>query len=178
MNFLATKFPEVWVVEPDPHRDERGFFARTFCEREFQEKGLNAKWVQQNHTRTHGKGAVRGMHWQASPHEEIKLVRCLAGSVLDVVVDVRPQSATFGHWEAVELSEDNMRSVYIPEGFAHGFQCLSDHADLLYLMSDFYHADLACGLDCNDSDVGIAWPMPPCQLSARDAGLPSLRTLA
>ena len=117
------------------------------------------------------------MHWQADPLPEIKLVRCLAGSVLDVVVDVRPESSTFGQWHAVELSAQNMRALYIPAGFAHGFQCLEDRCELFYLMSEFYHADLARGVRCDDPEIGINWPFPPVNLSMRDASLPGLHEL-
>ena len=117
------------------------------------------------------------MHWQAEPRPEIKLVRCLAGSVLDVVVDVRPASPTFGRWEAFNLSAQNMCALYIPAGFAHGFQCLEDECELFYLMSDFYHADLARGIRCDDQRIGITWPLPILNLSSRDAALPLLQEL-
>ncbi len=175
MKFTPTKFEQVWIIEPEPKQDERGFFARTYCAQEFAAHGLNTQWVQQNHTLTKARGSVRGMHWQAAPNPEIKLVRCLAGSVLDVVVDVRTDSATFGQWQAIELSAQNMRALYIPAGFAHGFQCLGDSCELFYLMSDFYHADLARGLRCEDPSVGITWPLPIINLSSRDAALPLLR---
>ncbi len=167
----------VFTVEPSPKGDARGFFARTYCEREFANQGLNTRWVQQNHTRTQGAGSVRGMHFQAEPHPEIKLVRCLAGEAWDVVVDVRPDSPTFGKWEAFHISAGNMRAVYIPAGFAHGFQCLSQECDLFYLMSDFYQEPLARGLRWNDAEVGINWPLPVINLSPRDQGLPSLASL-
>jgi dTDP-4-dehydrorhamnose 3,5-epimerase len=177
MKFSPARFDGVWIIDPEPRRDERGFFARTYCEQEFSACSLNTRWVQQNHTLTNTRGSVRGMHWQADPLPEIKLVRCLAGSVLDVVVDVRPGSPTFGQWHAVELSAQNMRALYIPAGFAHGFQCLEDKCELFYLMSEFYHADLARGVRCDDPRIGINWPFPPVNLSARDAGLPCLHDL-
>jgi dTDP-4-dehydrorhamnose 3,5-epimerase len=114
------------------------------------------------------------MHWQAEPLPEIKLVRCLAGRVLDVIVDVRPNSPTFGKWHAEELSAENMRALYIPAGFAHGFQCLEDTCELFYLMSEFYQPDLARGLRCDEPQVGIAWPLSILNLSPRDASLPLL----
>jgi dTDP-4-dehydrorhamnose 3,5-epimerase len=117
---------------------------------------------------------VRHCAWQAEPLPEIKLVRCLAGRVHDVVVDVRPASPTFGQWQAFELSAQNMRSLYIPAGFAHGFQCLEDACELFYLMSEFYQADLARGLLCDDPQVGVKWPLPVVNLSLRDAALPRL----
>jgi len=161
-------------VEPEPRKDERGFLARTYCDREFSGHGLNTCWVQQNHTRTLGRGSVRGMHWQADPLPEIKLVRCLVGRVLDVVVDVRPGSPTFGRWHAEELSAKNVRALYIPAGFAHGFQCLEDACELFYLMSEFYVPEMARGLNCQDEKTGIRWPLPVINLSPRDAALPGL----
>ncbi len=141
MNFRPTALPEVLVVEPEPHADERGFLARTFCGREFAAHGLNTQWPQHNHTLTRGLGSVRGLHWQADPKPEIKLVRCIAGRVWDVVLDVRPTSPTFGRWTALELSAENRLALYIPAGFAHGFQCLTQECELLYLMSEFYEPD-------------------------------------
>jgi dTDP-4-dehydrorhamnose 3,5-epimerase len=177
MNFLPTTLDGVLVVEPEPRRDERGFLARTYCEREFAAQGLNTRWVQQNHTRTLGQGSVRGMHWQAEPLPEIKLVRCLAGRVLDVVVDVRRGSPTFGKWHAEELTAENMKALYIPAGFAHGFQCLESACELFYLMSEFYVPELARGLHCHDPGAAIRWPSPVFNLSPRDASLPTLAEL-
>jgi len=178
MKFHPPPLEGVLLVEPEPRQDERGFLARTYCEKEFAAQGLNTRWVQQNHTATRQKGSVRGMHWQAEPLPEIKLVRCLAGRILDVVVDVRPDSPSFGKWHAEELSAENMRAMYIPAGFAHGFQCLEESCELFYLMSEFYHADMARGLRCDDPQVGIAWPLPVINLSPRDAALPGLSELA
>ena len=177
MKFTAANFDGAWFIEPEPRFDERGFFARTFCDQEFAAHGLNTRWVQQNHTLTKGRGAVRGMHWQADPKPEIKLVRCLVGRVLDVIIDVRPHSPTFGQWQGIELSAQNMRAVYVPAGFAHGFQCLEDGCELFYLMSEFYQPDLARGVHCEDPRIGIDWPLPVENLSARDAALPFLHAL-
>lgn len=178
MKFHPTTLEGVLLVEPEPRRDERGFLARTYCEVEFSSQSLNTRWVQQNHTRTLGRGSVRGMHWQAEPLPEIKLVRCLAGRVLDVVVDVRPGSSTFGKSHAEELSAENMKALYIPAGFAHGFQCLEDACELFYLMSEFYVPEMARGLNCQDEKAGIRWPLPVINLSLRDATLPGLGDLA
>jgi dTDP-4-dehydrorhamnose 3,5-epimerase len=178
MKFTPTSFGDVWVVDPEPRADGRGFFARTYCEKEFRAHGLNTRWVQHNQTLTRTRGSVRGMHWQAAPKGEIKLVRCLAGSVMDVVVDVRPESPNFGRWLTVELSAQNMRALHIPAGFAHGFQCLEDSCELFYLMSEFYHAELARGIRCDDPQVGITWPLPVAGLSPRDAQLPLLADAA
>lgn len=177
MKFLPTVLPEVLIVEPEPRGDDRGFLARTYCQREFAAHGLNTRWVQQNHTLTLTKGSVRGLHYQAAPSPEAKLVRCLAGRVLDVAVDVRPESATFGRWVSCELSPQTMRALYIPAGFAHGFQCLEDGCELLYLMSDFYDPALARGLRWDDPDMAVAWPLPVTGLSDRDRELPFLKGL-
>lgn len=177
MNFTSTRLAGVHLVESVPSTDARGFFARTYCEQEFAACDLNTRWVQQNHTRTLGEGSVRGLHFQAEPNPEIKLVRCLAGEVWDVVVDVRPESPTFGQWEAVTLSAENMLALYIPAGFAHGFQSLTEQCDLFYLMSDFYHPELARGVRWDDPDLAIAWPKAVSNLSARDQQLPTLADL-
>ena len=174
MRFSHATLSDVIIVEPDPREDARGFLARTYCEREFSAQGMNTRWVQQNHTLTRAAGSVRGMHYQAMSSPEIKLVRCLAGRVLDVVVDVRPGSATFGQWASCELSSQNMRALYIPAGFAHGFQCLEDTCELFYLMSAPYDAVLARGVRCGDEQIGIVWPLPIINLSPRDASLPRL----
>lgn len=174
MKFTPARIAGAWIIEMESHEDERGWFTRTWCAEEFAKHGLGTRWVQHNHTFTKMRGSVRGMHWQAEPKPEIKLVRCLAGRVLDVVVDVRSDSPTFGRWEAVELSARNMRALYIPAGFAHGFQCLEDSCELFYLMSEFYDADLARGVRCDDPHVGIEWPLPVISLSDRDAALPRL----
>ena len=177
MKFTPGTMDGLWVIDVEPHHDDRGFFARTYCDDEFATRGLNTNWPQQNHTRTNLRGSVRGMHWQAEPTPEIKLVRCLLGRVLDVVVDVRPHSATYGQSLSVELSAQNMRALYIPAGFAHGFQCLEDNCEMFYLMSSPYRAELARGIRHDDPQVGIKWPLPVTTLSNRDANLPYLREL-
>jgi dTDP-4-dehydrorhamnose 3,5-epimerase len=174
MHFEPTGLPGVTVVIPEPRADERGFLARTYCEKEFTSVGLNTRWVQHNHTLTLGRGSIRGLHFQANPFPEAKLVRCLAGTVFDVAVDLRPGSPHHGRWTAVELSADNGCAVYIPPGFAHGFQCLAERCELFYLMSEFYHPDSARGVRWDDPDLGISWPLPVNRLSPRDAALPLL----
>lgn len=177
MKFLPTALEGVVIVEAEPRGDERGFLARTYCEREFSALGLNTRWVQQNHTLTKTRGTIRGMHYQAMPLPEIKLVRCLAGRVLDVVVDVRSGSPTFGQWISCELTRESMKALYIPAGFAHGFQCLEDHCEMFYLMSEFYDPALARGLKWDDPDAAVAWPLPAVGLSERDLHLPLLHDL-
>lgn len=177
MRFVPTSLPGVWLIELERREDERGFLARTFCEREFAAVGLNLRWPQCNLTLTRRRGMIRGLHFQADPKPEIKLVRCVAGAVFDVVVDVRRDSPTFGRWAGFELSAENLRALYVPAGFAHGFQCLVDNCQLYYHMSEFYVPELARGLRWNDPQVGIRWPIPNPQLSERDRQLPFLTEL-
>jgi dTDP-4-dehydrorhamnose 3,5-epimerase len=177
MRFTPTTLPGVWLIEPERREDERGFLARTFCEREFAAQGLNTRWPQCNLTLTRRRGMIRGLHFQAEPKPEIKLVRCVAGAVFDVVVDVRRGAPTFGRWAGFELTADNQRALYVPAGFAHGFQCLADDCQLYYHMSEFYQPELARGLRWDDPQVGIAWPVAEVYVSDRDRQLPSLAQL-
>lgn len=178
MRFVPTSLPGVWLIKLERREDERGFLARTFCEREFAAHGLNVRWPQCNLTLTRRRGMIRGMHFQADPKPEIKLVRCVAGAVFDVVVDVRRSSPTFGRWAGFELSAENQRALYVPAGFAHGFQCLMDNCQLYYHMSECYVPELARGLRWNDPQVGIQWPIPDPQLGERDQRLPLLADLS
>ena len=177
MKFHPTTLAGLWSIELEPHGDERGFFARTYCEKEFAAAGLNTHWPQCNLTLTRQAGAVRGMHFQAEPQPEIKLIRCAAGAIFDVLVDVRPDSPTFGQWEGFGLTAHNGRQLYVPGGFAHGFQCLTDDCEVFYQMSAEYVPALARGLRYDDLQVGIRWPRAVAQISARDAGLPSWQEL-
>ncbi len=177
MKFHPTTLAGLWCIELEPRGDERGFLARTYCDKEFAAAGLNTRWPQCNLTLTRQAGAVRGMHFQAEPHPEIKLIRCAAGAIFDVLVDVRPDSPTFGRWEGFELTARNGRQLYVPGGFAHGFQCLTEDCEVFYQMSAEYIAELARGLRHDDPQVGIRWPREVAQVSARDAGLPSLAEL-
>lgn len=174
MRFHPTTLPGVWRIELEPRTDDRGFFARTYCEREFGEHGLNTNWPQCNLTRTRLRGMIRGLHYQAEPHPEIKLVRCTAGRIWDIIVDVRRGSPTFGKWEGFELSGETQYQLYVPTGFAHGFQCLTDNCELFYQMSDFYVPELARGVRWNDPTLAIPWPITPPHLSERDHNLPLL----
>lgn len=177
MKFLPTQLAGIWRIELEPREDERGFLARTFCEREFAARGLNTRWPQCNLTLTKQRGMIRGLHWQAEPKPEIKLIRCAAGAVFDVLVDVRRDSATFGRWEAFELTAENRSTLYVPDGIAHGFQCLADDSQVFYQMSEFYQPELARGLRWNDPAVDIRWPLADPQLSERDRALPLLAEL-
>jgi dTDP-4-dehydrorhamnose 3,5-epimerase len=172
MKFLPTRLPGVWIVDLEKHGDNRGFFARSWCRREFEEHGLNPNLVQCSVSFNLKKGTLRGMHYQVTPHEEAKLVRCTRGSICDVAVDLRPTSPAFGKWTAEELTADNGRALYIPGGFAHGFQTLSDSTEVFYQMSEFYHPESARGVRWNDPTFGIIWPIPNPIISERDKNLP------
>ena len=174
MQFHPTTLPGVWRIRLDPRADERGHFVRTYCEQEFAAHGLNTRWVQCNTTLTRQRGMLRGLHYQADPHPEIKLIRCVSGAVFDVLVDVRPKSPTFGKWEAFELRAEQPDQLYVPAGYAHGFQCLTEDAGLFYQMSEFYVPDLARGVRWDDPSLTIPWPISHPRLSSRDAGLPAL----
>jgi dTDP-4-dehydrorhamnose 3,5-epimerase len=177
MKFSRTTLPGLWLIELELREDERGFLARTYCENEFAELGLNTRWPQCNLTLTKKCRAIRGLHFQVKPKPEIKLIRCAAGKIFDVLVDVRRDSPTFGQWEGFELSAENRRQLYVPGGFAHGFQCLADNCEVFYQMSEFYFPELARGLRWDDPQIGIRWPLPQAILSERDQKLPLLAAL-
>lgn len=168
MKLLPTKFDSAWLIEPDRHNDERGFFARTWCQREFEEHGLNANLVQCSVSFSITKGTLRGMHFQVAPHQEAKLVRCTQGRIFDVIVDVRPDSDTFGTWQSFELSAERRNSLFIPEGFAHGFQTLEPDSEVFYQMSEFFDSASARTFHHSDPSVGIKWPLPVEVISAKD----------
>src|SRR5262245_7029006 len=147
MRFLETPLAGVYVIELDWHEDERGVFARSFCAEEFAARGLNPRVVQCNVSLNRRKGTLRGLHYQVRPHEEAKLVRCTAGALYDVVVDITPKSATFKRWYAAELTQTNRRMLYVPEGFAHGFQTLADDTEVFYQMAEFYHPECSAGIN-------------------------------
>jgi len=174
MKFLRTPLAGAWLIELEPHGDERGFFARTFCAREFEQAGLASAFVQCNVSLNVQRGTLRGLHYQRPPAAEIKLVRCTAGAILDVIVDLRPESATYRQHYAVELNARNRRALYVPELFAHGFQTLEDQTEVFYQMSAFYAPALAAGLRPSDPKLGIAWPLPVSCLSEKDQQWPLL----
>lgn len=172
MKFIPTPLHGAFEVELEPINDERGLFARTFCKNEFAAIGFCKSIVQINHSITLHRGSIRGMHYQVAPACEIKIIRCSEGSVFDVMVDLRAGSPTFLHWHGVELSKNAMRMVYIPEGFAHGFQTLSDSAELLYHHSEFYSPDHERGLRFDDPALAIEWPLPVGMVSDKDRNYP------
>jgi dTDP-4-dehydrorhamnose 3,5-epimerase len=174
VRFQETELPGAFVIEPERIEDDRGFFARTWCIREFADHGLSTDLVQCNVSYNARKGTLRGMHYQVAPHAEVKLVRCTRGSILDVIVDVRPESPTFHRSVGVELSARNGRMLYIPQGFAHGFQTLEDGSEVFYQMSTFYHPESARGLRWDDPAVGIEWPLDVQVIAEKDRGFPLL----
>ncbi len=174
MIFSNTAIPGVWVLDPEPVEDERGFFARTFCAREFAARELSTAWAQASVSVNRRRGTLRGLHYQAAPHEETKLVRCTAGAVFDVVVDLRPGSPAYALHVAVELTADNRRQMYVPPGCAHGFQTLADSTELSYLISAFHEPSAARGARFDDPRLGISWPLEPTVISARDRAWPLL----
>jgi dTDP-4-dehydrorhamnose 3,5-epimerase len=172
MIFSATALAGAYLIEPERLEDERGFFARTWCVDEFAARGLNPRLVQCSISFNRRKGTLRGMHFQAAPHEEAKLVRCTRGAIYDVIVDLRPDSPTFKRWTAVDLTAENRRMLYVPEGFAHGFQTLEDESEVSYQMSEYYHAASARGVRWDDPAFGIEWPVEERTISARDRHYP------
>jgi len=168
MKFLPTILNGSFTIQLDPIKDERGWFARYFCKKEFSSIGHDKEWVQMNHSFTIKKGTIRGMHFQKPPHSEIKLVRCIHGSVYDVVIDLRKDSPTFLNWFGVELSAENKLMMYIPEGFAHGFQTLEDNSGLLYMHTAYYSPEAESGLKFNDPQINISWPLEVSEISLRD----------
>ena len=172
MKFHATSLGGVWLIDLETRQDARGFLARTYCESEFAARGLNTIWPQCNLTMTKKRGMLRGLHYQAEPKPEIKLIRCSAGAIWDVLVDARPDSAGFGKWEAFELSAKNHRQLYVPGGYAHGMQCLTDNCEVFYQMSESYAPALARGFRWNDPTLNIPWPVAHPEVSERDLHLP------
>lgn len=172
MRFVETRLPGAFVLETEPIRDERGFFARTFCQREFEARGLDPRIAQCNLSYNRRRGTLRGMHYQAAPHAEAKVVACVRGAIWDVVVDLRPDSPTFRAWFGLELAAGSGRALYVPEGFAHGFQTLTDDAEVFYQMSEFYHPESARGVRWNDPAFGIEWPLAEPEMSPRDRQWP------
>jgi dTDP-4-dehydrorhamnose 3,5-epimerase len=168
MRFLQTKLQGACIVEPEPQEDNRGLFARTFCANEFRGQGLVENFVQCNTSWNARKGTVRGLHYQEAPSCEAKLVRCTAGSLWDVILDLRPDSPTYLQHIGLELSATNRRALYIPEMFAHGFQTLEDSTEVFYQMSEFYSPKLARGLRYNDPKLGITWPLAVSCVSDKD----------
>jgi dTDP-4-dehydrorhamnose 3,5-epimerase len=174
MKLAETPIPGAFVLEAEPIADERGFFARTWCRRDFEARGLCAVTAQCSVSYNRLRATLRGMHFQCAPHEEAKVVSCLRGSIFDVVVDLRPDSPAYLRWFATTLREQDLRSLYVPEGCAHGFLTLEDDAWVAYQISELYHPQSSRGVRWDDPALGIAWPYPPEVISERDRSFPLL----
>jgi len=174
MKFNKIPLKGAYIIELEPFRDSRGLFARTYCRKEFQKIGHNKEFVQFNHSATAQKGTLRGMHYQVPPSAEIKLIRCVRGSAYDVIIDIRYESPTFLKYFGTELNEDNMKMIYVPEGFAHGFQTLENNTQLVYHHSQYYNPEHERGIRYNDPAVGIDWPLEPINVTAKDKNYPSI----
>jgi dTDP-4-dehydrorhamnose 3,5-epimerase len=170
--FTETVLPGVYLIDPERHADERGFFARTYCADELAAHGLNLPVAQSSISYNPHAGTLRGMHYQRQPHGEVKLVRCTMGAIYDVVIDLRPASPTYCQWVGVELTAENRRMLYIPEDCAHGLLTLVDRSEVFYQISQPYHPAAGAGVRWNDPVFGITWPSPPTLMADRDAAYP------
>jgi dTDP-4-dehydrorhamnose 3,5-epimerase len=172
MRFIETSLQGAFVIDPERLTDERGSFARSWCKKEFSERGLNTRVAQCNISFNLRRGTLRGMHYQIAPHEEVKIVRCTRGSIHDVIIDIRPWSATYGRHFAIRLDQSKGTMLYVPEGFAHGFLTLEDETEIFYMMSEFYEPAAARGFRWNDPALGISWPEEVVTISDRDRSNP------
>lgn len=175
MIFRKTALKGAYLIEPEPLADERGFFARTFCRREFESHGLNPNLVQCSVSYNARTGTLRGMHYQAPPHEEAKLIRCTSGAIYDVIIDLRRDSPTFRHWTSAELTGENRLMLYVPEGFAHGFQTLRDATEVMYQISVFHQPESARGVRWDDTAFRVDWPPAQRVISERDRHYPDFQ---
>ena len=173
MIFTATQLEDAWLIDIEPREDERGFFARTWCRQELAAQGLDAEIAQESLSFNRYRGTVRGLHFQRPPHEETKIVRCTRGGIFDVIVDLRPRSPTYLRWQGFELTAENHKALYVPKGFAHGFQTLVDDAEIVYQISEFYAPNSAGGHRYDDAAFGVAWPLPVTMISERDLSWPA-----
>jgi dTDP-4-dehydrorhamnose 3,5-epimerase len=178
MRFEQTGLSGVWQIEAVPVRDHRGFFARTFCAREYAERGITATFVQNSTSHSAARGTLRGMHFQRTPHAEAKVVSCLKGAIWDVIIDLRPDSPTCQRWQGFELTAENRRQLYVPEGFAHGFQTLCDDVEVGYLISAFHAPAAAAGVRYDDPAFTIDWPLPVSAISEKDRTWPDFLVTA
>ena len=175
MIFIETELSGAHIIEPENLEDERGFFARVFDKKEFEDRGLNTEYVQTSISFNKQKGTFRGMHYQIEPFEEEKLVRCTKGKIFDVILDLRPQSKTFKKWTSVELSEDNHKIIYIPKGFAHGFQTLENNSEIFYEISQYYNSDYSKGIKWDDPSFDIKIPLDISIISKKDLAYPKFK---
>ncbi len=172
MIFNKTPLPGAYIIDLEKKGDDRGFFARVFCKQEFKQHELETEFVQINNSLSAKKGTLRGMHYQLDPHAEVKVVRCIKGRLWDVILDIRPNSPTFGQWFGAELSAENRRMMYVPKGFAHGFITLEDDTEAFYLVSAYYAPEFERGIRWNDPKFNIQWPIEPQVISDKDRNHP------
>jgi dTDP-4-dehydrorhamnose 3,5-epimerase len=172
LKFTETELKNAYIIELNKIEDGRGFFARSWCKREFEEHGLNSNVVQANVSYNKLKGTLRGMHFQSEPYAETKLVRCVRGAIFDVIIDLRPDSATYKKWFGVELTEDNRKMLYVPENFAHGFETLTDDVEVTYQVTQFYMPGHEKGIRWNDPSFRIEWPLVISVISEKDKNWP------
>lgn len=175
MKFIETKLKGAYIIEPERLEDERGFFARTFCQKEFEAHSMNPRLVQCSISYNKYRGTLRGMHYQIAPMAESKLVRCTDGAIYDVIIDLNSQSPTYCQWISVELNNENRKMIYIPEGFAHGFQTLENDTEVFYQMSEFYAPEYARGVRWDDPAFGIVFPLNNKILSETDKNFPLMK---
>jgi len=177
MIFTPTQLSGAYLIDLEPHPDERGFFARAWCQHEFEEHGLNGRLAQVNVSYNKKQGTLRGMHYQVRPYAETKLLRCTRGAIWDVIVDLRPGSPTYHQWLGAELTADNRRMLFVPEDFAHGYLTLSDETEVMYQVSEFYTPNAERGLRWDDPALAIEWPAPVQVISDKDARWPYLNAM-
>jgi dTDP-4-dehydrorhamnose 3,5-epimerase len=178
MHFEETNLCGAWLIDLAPACDHRGFFARTFCVQAYADHGLTTGFVQHSISQSVARGTLRGMHFQRPPRSEVKVVRCVKGAIWDVIIDLRPDSSSYRRWQGFELTADNQRQLYVPEGFAHGFQTLCDDARVSYLISAFYAPLAASGVRYDDPAFAIDWPLPVSEISEKDSTWPDFRDTA
>lgn len=176
MIFTETKLAGVYTIDLEPIEDERGFFATAWTAEELRSRGLSPEIAQCNISFNRERGTIRGLHYQTAPHEEAKLVSCTRGAMFDVAVDLRPDSATRFKWISVELSAENRRMLYVPQGFAHGYQTLTNDTEIHYQVSEYYHPECAAGVRWDDPAIGIRWPLAVTSISARDLNFALLQS--
>jgi len=174
MRFVATRLQDAVLIEIEKRTDERGFFARTFCETEFAAAGLESRLVQANASGNPRAGTLRGLHYQLAPHAEVKLVRCTRGAIHDVIVDLRPGSGTYLQWQGFELDAASGAMLYVPKGFAHGYQTLVDETEVSYQVSHAYTPGAEAGIRYDDPAFSISWPLTPSVISSKDLGWPAV----
>jgi dTDP-4-dehydrorhamnose 3,5-epimerase len=169
MKFVKTNLKDAWLIQTDRRTDERGYFMRAWCQKEFRENGIGVTFVQANTAFSALQGTLRGFHYQVAPYEEAKLVRCTAGEIYDVIIDLRPDSPTYKKWQSFHLSDKNGTSVFIPEGFAHSYMTLRDNTEVYYMVSQYYAPEAERGVRWNDPSFKIDWPLdPPNVISDKD----------